>query len=301
MLITPANMSTFFLGLHASWASAYETTPVWTPKVATILPSATEIEQYGWIGRIPTLREWIGPRQVKGAAAESLTVRNKTFELTLEADRFKLADDTYGVYTPMVQQMGWQSAKWSDQQIVANIIANADCTDGTAMFGDSHPVDVYNPAAGTFDNNFALTLTPTNYNTVRSAMGAYVGQDGQPLGVSPNLLMVPPQLEEAARQILNADMIPNAAGTAPQTNTLKGSAELLVIPELAVAATTWYLLDTRMPIKPFGWQLREAPQMVARVSPTDPAVFDRHVFVYGVEARGAAVNLFPFLAARSTP
>lgn len=89
-LLTPADLEVFFLGLDASWSQVYETTPVWSTRVATTRPSSTSAERYGWTDRIPTLREWVGPRVSHGLQSETLFVENKPFELTLEVDKFRL-------------------------------------------------------------------------------------------------------------------------------------------------------------------------------------------------------------------
>ena len=65
-------------------------------------------------------------------------------------------------------------------------------------------------------------------NTARAAISGMKGDNGRPLGLMPNLLVVPPSLESAARKILNSEY---AAGG--ETNEWKGTAELLVCPWLA--------------------------------------------------------------------
>lgn len=65
-------------------------------------------------------------------------------------------------------------------------------------------------------------LTVENYELARSAMMEAKSTDGQYLGVSPNILVVPPQLESAARRILKADQI---EGT---SNIWKDSADVIV-------------------------------------------------------------------------
>jgi len=72
------------------------------------------------------------------------------------------------------------------------------------------------------------TLDADHYETARAAMQSFKGDYGRPLGVMPNLLVVPPALEGAALEILNSER--NAAGA---TNVWKGTAELLVVPWLA--------------------------------------------------------------------
>jgi phage major head subunit gpT-like protein len=319
-LLTPSDLEVFFLGLDASWSQVYETTPTWYNRLAMVRPSATSAERYGWADRIPTLREWVGPRVSHGMQTETLFVENKPFELTLEVDKFRLMDDQHGLYSNLAAQMGWQSAKWPDQQLAAAVNANISGTDGLPFFSTNHPIDLYAPSKGVFANTWDKGLDPDGFAFVRSKMMTQVAQDGQPLNIIPDVLIVPPALEYAARSILNTSFIAPvtiggiATGGGSVDNILKGMCDVLVIPELAAGSTlilngqvvqgsdtAWYMADTRMPVKALTWQLRQAPQIVARVNPQDPKVFEQHVFVYGVEARGAPVLTFPFLMHRSDP
>lgn len=72
------------------------------------------------------------------------------------------------------------------------------------------------------------TLNGANYAIARAAIQNMKGDGGRPLGLIPNLLVVPPSLESAGRQLLNSEY-----GTAGITNEWKGTAELLVVPWLA--------------------------------------------------------------------
>jgi phage major head subunit gpT-like protein len=72
------------------------------------------------------------------------------------------------------------------------------------------------------------TLNATTYATARAAMQSFKGDYGRPLGISPNLLVVPPALESAGRKLLNSEL---ASGG--ETNEWKDTAELLVVPWLA--------------------------------------------------------------------
>jgi phage major head subunit gpT-like protein len=72
------------------------------------------------------------------------------------------------------------------------------------------------------------TLNAANYAIARAAIQNMKGDGARPLGLVPNLLVVPPTLEGAGRQILNSEY-----GTGGVTNEWKGTAELLVVPWLA--------------------------------------------------------------------
>ncbi|MCL2029544.1 MAG: Mu-like prophage major head subunit gpT family protein [Deltaproteobacteria bacterium] len=71
-------------------------------------------------------------------------------------------------------------------------------------------------------------LTPANYAEARAAMLSFVSDADEPLGLIPDLLVVPPNLEGLGRKILVNDR--NDAGAA---NEWAGSAELLMTPWLA--------------------------------------------------------------------
>ncbi|UQZ89539.1 hypothetical protein C4J81_15390 [Deltaproteobacteria bacterium Smac51] len=73
-------------------------------------------------------------------------------------------------------------------------------------------------------------LTPENYAGARAAMLSYVSDVGTPLGLLPDLLVVPPNLEGAARKILINDRSDSGA-----SNEWAGSAETLMTPWLTEA------------------------------------------------------------------
>lgn len=71
-------------------------------------------------------------------------------------------------------------------------------------------------------------LNAANYAAARAAMIGLKGDYGRPLGIMPNLLVVPPSLEQQGRDLLVAQR--TSAGA---DNVWQGSAELLVVPWLA--------------------------------------------------------------------
>ncbi len=78
------------------------------------------------------------------------------------------------------------------------------------------------------------TLNGTYYGAARAAMMGLENADGRKLQIKPNLLVVPPSLEQPARELLNNQFIigdPTAGGS--KENVWKGSADLLVVQDLA--------------------------------------------------------------------
>jgi len=70
-------------------------------------------------------------------------------------------------------------------------------------------------------------LTAENFEAARAAMTSLKGDEGRPLGIVPNLLVVPPELESKAEKILKADKVNG------EDNVNKGKAEILMSPWLA--------------------------------------------------------------------
>ena len=76
-------------------------------------------------------------------------------------------------------------------------------------------------------------LNSTNYASARAAMMSLTNSAGNPLGIKPSLLIVPPALEGKAREILNAQfLIGSDTAGGSKSNIWQGSADLLVVPEL---------------------------------------------------------------------
>ena len=299
MLITPAVIRTLQTTFSTQFRAAYgDAAPSWN-NFATMVPSSTRQNNYGWMARIPSMREWLGPRVIANLSSYSYELANKTYELTIGVDRNDIEDDNLGVYSPLFAEMGRQAAMWPDDLSIDALEGGTVETsfDGVPFFSATHP----NLDAGgvAISNNFTGTaLTAANYEAVRSSMASYVGEDGKPLGVRPNLLVVPPQLERTARTILEAELIPSDAGTAPQTNVLRNTATVLVLPRLS-SATTWYLMDASRAIKPLVYQQRMAPELVSKTAPDDDNTFWDRQYVYGMSARGAVGYSLWFLAARA--
>lgn len=291
-LITTAAVAAMHTSLSLKYQAGYSNANVFWNKIATEIPSTTTSNTYSWMQQLDQMRQWVGPRVIRDMANSSFALTNLPFELTLGVDRDDWEDENTGTYGVRAEMMGQAAAKLPDQRIAAAITAGQAAVgtglsyDGLSYFNANHTI---NPA-GVQANTNTLALTAANYETVRGAMGSFTGETGQSLGVTPNVLAVPPALEGTGKRILEADIVADAVvATAGTTNTNKGTASLLVVPELAaISNTCWFLLDCTKPIRPFIWQLRKAPTFAQMTDPSSFVSFMLKQFIWGVEARGAA-------------
>ncbi len=275
-------------------------------KIADKVPSSTALNIYPFLADIGGMKEWVGPRVVDQLSTRAMQVVNKDYEKTIAVPRNAILDDQYALYAQRMELLGYQAEKLPDDLmtsvIQAGTTAAANTYDGVPFFSGSHPVNIDVVGSPTQSNNFTATaLTAANWDAVRTAFSQFKTDAGRVTGWFPDTLIVPPQLEKQARDIVNNNLIVVAgAGSTfgAVGNSLQGTAEVLVIPELGNQATTWYPAVTKQPVKPLIWQERQAPNMVSLVDPQSKNVFFDKEFIWGVDARGAAAYGLWFLMAR---
>lgn len=265
------------------------------------MQSDTESNTYDWLASMAGMREWLGPRIVESFKERSFQIVNKHFEKTLEVNIDKLEDSPMTAISDAAARLSvlMEGARKLDDDLLFNpsstamggisglLAAGATtlCYDGQYFFDTDHPTDL--DASGTQANytSSGLALSAANFQTVRQRMMSFKGENGRPLGIMPNLLVVPPALEKTAHDIVTAQF-----GSSGATNVQAGMAKVEVIPELAALSDTeWYMFDTISPgPKPFILQNRKALQLTALMGPTDAPVFDRNVYQWGIDRRVGA-------------
>ena len=297
MIINRGNLDTLATAFNAAFQAAYTG---WQARsqygqVAMTTMSRTATNLYPWLGKLPSMREWLGERVAQDLTEHSFEIRNRDFELTVAVDRNAIEDDQYGVYTPQFAHMGEAAAAHPDE-LVWGLLKEGHktkCFDGKTFFATDHkvkgvgavsnrygtaapkwylmdlsrsamrPVIYQNRKAGDMivrldreqDGNvfnrreflygihcrdnvgFGLwqlaaasseALTAQNFITAYQAMEGMKGDEGRPLGIRPTHLVVPPAQREAATKLMQ-----NELAATGESNTVKGWAEVMVVPWLA--------------------------------------------------------------------
>ena len=289
--------------LFKDFQAALSGAPVHSARLGlyTVLNSDTEYNTYDWLASMPGMREWIGPRIVEGFKERSFAIYNKHYEKTREVNLDKLDDSpmtAIGDASARMQVFLEAARKLEDDFLfnasstamgaISGLLATGTstaCYDGQYFFDTDHPTDL--DATGTQANytSTGLALSSANFQTVRQRMMSFKGENGRPLGIIPNLLVVPPALEKTANDIVTAEF-----GSSGATNVQRGQAKVEVIPELAaISDTEWYMFDTLSPgPKPFILQNRKPLNLVALMGPSDAPVFNRNVAQWGIDRRVGA-------------
>ncbi len=299
MIVNSENLNKLRTGFSAAFKNGLKNSAApLSPKVAMTVPSSTKELRYGWMGKLPRIREWIGARVIQNISESDYAIREKAFELTVGVDRDDIETDNLGIYSTLFEAIG-EATVLDPEQLIWDLLKNGfatNCYDGQFFFDTDHPVldEAGNPVsvantdggAGTpwflldttrvvkplikqvrrdfgelvakdkptddnvFDRNEYVygvdarmnfgygfwqmawgskqPLTAASYAAARGAMQGFRSDYGRPLGINPNLLVVPPALEGTGRAIVQSQLINGG-----ESNPWAGTAELLVVPWLA--------------------------------------------------------------------
>jgi len=142
VIINQANLRDLFRAYNSAFKQGLGAAQPQWQDVATQIPSSTRENHYAWLGQFPKLREWLGDRVIKSMAAYDYTIKNRKFESTVGVPRDDIEDDTYGVFTPLMEEMG-RSAMTHPDELIFSLLAAGDsteCFDGQYFFDTDHPV-----------------------------------------------------------------------------------------------------------------------------------------------------------------
>ena len=301
MDINRGNMTTLFTAYNQAFKDGFAMGNVDFREFTTEIPSSTKIIEFPFLEQLSGMREWLGPRQKKNVSSRKLTVTARKFEDTVGIPVDDVRDDQYGLYTPIVKQMGVNVGNLPGALSFAALVGNATWLDGVAFFSTAgRNYDGTNAIA----NYGTAALTATLYGTTYAAMMGWLGHGGKALNVKPNLLVVGPKLMATAKAIVESPVVASTGLTGESTyvygvtipNPWYNSAKLMVSTELVGTYDDyWFLMDTRGVVKPVIYINRETGVLTTRDSIGDDNVFFDDEIVYGAKARGEAALAFPHL------
>lgn len=148
-MITPALLQSLFTGFKKNFEDAKSEAPSQYTKIATVIKSTTKSNTYGWLGKFPSLRKWVGDRVIESMKAHGYQIVNEDFEATVGVDRNDIEDDELGIYAPMFAEMGRSAGVHPDELCFGLLGAGftTPCYDAQYFFDTDHPV--YPKADGT--------------------------------------------------------------------------------------------------------------------------------------------------------
>lgn len=190
----------------------------WVNSVSNYFTSDQASEEYAWLGQAPNMREWIGGRNAKGFTENSITIRNRHFEATLQVLVRDLRRDHSGQVMARIQELARRTNSHWASLLSTLILAGTTttCYDGQYFFDTDHSekdsgsqsnsisIDISELPLAVEGTTTAPAVGEMQYCIAR-AIQAIVGfkdDQGEPMNddASGFLVMVPTSLMNAALQ-----------------------------------------------------------------------------------------------------
>ena len=197
-------------------------------------------------------------------------IRNYEFAMGIQVERRLVDDDQFGQIKRRASNMA-DSFNTTIETDAANVFVNGFTDSGTNRMGAStngaddvgllsaaHP---YSPAnSGTTQaNEGTLALNLGNLDTTRQAMRNFTDDKGGLLGVNPDTLLVPPELERTATQLVSERAIYEPGSAQYDVNMFAGRFRPVVWDRLT-DSNAWFLLDSKLMKQHLIWQWRIKPE-----------------------------------------
>lgn len=287
MKINGAVIAGLFIGLKTAFTNAFAAGEAEWPEIASEVPSTTKANDYTWLSNFPGMTEWVGKKQVKKLSEYNYVIVNKSYASTVAVKRDDIEDDQLGIYKTQAEGAGHAAKQWPDELVygAVNNSFTKSCYDGKPFIASNHPNGNKSTASNKGTKKLSIETfakAQASYGAARTAMMSLKDEEGRPLNVRPNILLVPPALEAVANSLMTLDKLEDG-----KPNPYKGTAKVKVSGRLT-NSDAWFLLDTTKPLKPFIYQPRKKPVFVQQTSMDSDAVFMEGEFKFGAEARGEA-------------
>jgi phage major head subunit gpT-like protein len=189
-------------------------------EICTQVDTTQESQDYGWLGAIPSIREFIDERVAKGMAEFGFILRDKTWEATIAIERRAIENDQYGAINLKVKMLadamvkgvnklawtvlregntGTYGRSWDNYQ------TDGTLSSATIYFNDT---DHAYPAPAEYTtahaNKAANALSGANFWLAYQAMKAFKDDRGEYIDNVPNLLVCSPKVESTGLEIIKS-------------------------------------------------------------------------------------------------
>ena len=228
-------------------------------------------EQYQGMGAMGTVPPFDGTVPYHNFDAGYRTdIRNYEFAMGMQIERRLVDDDQYNQIRRRASSMA-DSFNTTIETDAVNVFVNGFTDSGTNRMGASiagsdgvgllsaaHPDSPANTGS-TQSNEGTLALTIENLDTTRQNMRSFKDDKGQLLGVNPDMLLIPPELERTATQIVSERAIYEPNSAEYNVNMFSGRLQPVVWDRLT-DSNAWFVMDSTLMKQHLIWQWRIRPE-----------------------------------------
>ena len=303
-------IQTYFFWVYDIWVQ-----PDWT-KFTQVVPSTKDAEFYPTLTAPPRMGLFEGTRRF-GDAGEKLSymIWNAEYDAGISFKRSVFQDDQYGILMKKISDLAVEG-KRMPMELAFNVINYGAATygqtgyavgqDGQPLFSASHPgkVDLVPTDTQSNTNGAVTALTIDNLYAALAAMKTIYDNQGRPMWIEGDTLLIPPALGMVARQILHSTLLfavaPRSGDTATPTKNIptanifnvedvNAPIKTIVESPYISSTTAWDVVCTSRAAKAVTLQERMPPELTVKMDPnSSDLVFLNNMYYASIFARWGA-------------
>lgn len=193
-----------------------------------------------------------------------------------------LINDQYDMIGRIARKVGISAEQKMEIDAVSllNNAFSSTWSDAVALCSAVHPLSP-NVVSGTQDNLGSSALSKTAVSETRIAMMRFTDDKGNLLGLMPNELWVPPELEDTAIEITRSLLDPASGNNAVNPNANR----FVVVPWARLTDTNnWFMMDSVWRQEVVNWYNRERVEPVAVDEDTTQITYEMKLhYSYGID------------------
>ncbi|MAH47022.1 hypothetical protein CMI37_14440 [Candidatus Pacearchaeota archaeon] len=237
-----------------------------------VTSSTKQAEHYQGMGSLGLVPPWSGTVPYTDFDAGYRTdIRNYEFALGMQVERALVDDDQYNVIEERARNLGLafrNTVETDAAQVFINLFtdsgtnrmgASTNGADGVGLGSTAHKNSPVNPTTQANEGTLALNLA--NLDTTRQAMRNFTDDRGELVGVNPDLLLVPSELERTATQIISERALYEPGSAQFDVNMFAGRLRPVVWNRLT-DANAWFLIDSAKMRRMLKFQWRIQPEFI---------------------------------------
>jgi phage major head subunit gpT-like protein len=286
--------------------------PLLIERIATIIQSTSNKENYGWLSEPPIMEQHMGEMPMHTLSDTGLTAQtgsddpgyevvNNTYAGALVFRRDDLADEKVGGYRQRIQDQAARATSFPDNLLITKLVAGESDTcyiqvgaTGEAMFSASHAARGEQSSTWSnllTGNGTAVANFQTDIAAAVAALYNMTDEAAQPMNRHCRQMFVlyPPAIDHNLRTAVRAGVISQTSNVGYQDVVFE------LIPEPLLTATDandYYVGILDAPVRGLIWQDREAVQLEEIGEGSEMWTNQRQI-EYATTRRGAAAFGFP--------
>lgn len=302
-----AKIEAAYVGYKTTFMNRLNEAPHVYQRLTEVVTTDNVLDRQIWLSHAPTMKRWVGPKQIYKFQGESHPIITEPYEVSVEVSKHDILNDRLGLYSKRIGDMAARYEQAIEMNVIMRLAAGASAATPLAFgatYDGQNLIDIDHTAlsaGGTNQTNKVTgALNAAQFSTAMQRFIEFKDEFGVPVAPPTGrmILVVGPANRAAARDILGTEF--DTDGT---TNLDRSAADLIVTPYIAsgtynIGGKTVTLTGLEWLLIPEGstaviTQVKRGPEFLAVDTSDNEFTFRTGKHLYGIEAEfGFAYGLW---------